>query len=532
MNNMKRYYILLSLFIIVLGSCKKEEIDSQPITPIVEEFTIPQDSIILNPYGYAPLTAIVKYTTSIPGKTKITVKGINGEGSDIVQEFDDLGLSHSVPILGLYADYENTVDIILNDENGRAVAHSTITIKTNPLPANLPFSFEVNAAQYDKIESGLNLVSNFSNLDVNSFPVIPYPFMPLVVDNYGDIRWLLDFTNHPQLKNLFYDCGISRLENGNYYFADVSTSTIYEVDILGKLVNTWSMPGYIFHHEVHEKPDGNFLVSVSKIGSTHTNGAPTAEDYIIEIDRQNGSIVNEWDLKESLDEYRTALADNSYDWIHINAVNYDKTDNTIIVSGRTQGVVKLTYDNNIKWILSPHKGWGKNRRGEDLNQFLLTPLNANGNMITDEDVLLGNTNHSDFEWNWYQHSPIFIPNGNLMLFDNGDIRNFNPSASKYSRAVEYDIDEVKMTVQQKWSYGKERGLETFSSIVSSVKFLPGSNHVLFSPGYQVENLKGRGGKIVEIDYASKQVVFEMEISSQNGWGFHRTDRMGLYPLAL
>ncbi len=42
-----------------------------------------------------------------------------------------------------------------------------------------------------------------------------------------------------------------------------------------------------------------------------------------------------------------------------------------------------------------------------------------------------------------------------------------------------------MTIQQKWQYGKERGLETFSAIVSSVQYLPATNHVLFSPGFQV-----------------------------------------------
>ena len=530
LNSMKRFYLLLCLFIVFLGSCQKEEVDPQPINtlaevPVVEEFTISQDSILLNPYGYAPLSAVVKYTTAIAGKTKITVKGKNGEDSDIVQEFDDLGLSHSVPITGLYADYENTVDISLNNEIGQAVAHSTITIKTNPLPANLPTFIEVNAAQIDKMESGLNLVSSFSRYETGA------ALAPLIVDNYGDIRWLLDYSKHYELKNLFFDCGISRLKNGNYYFADVINSKIYEVGILGQILNTWSMPGYTFHHEVYEKPDGNFLASVSKPGSTHPDGTPTTEDYIIEISRQSGSIVNEWDLKESLDEHRTALTTDTYDWIHINAVNYDPSDNTIIISGRTQGVIKLTYDNRVKWILSPHKEWGKNRRGEDLNQFLLTPLDANSNPITDPDVLIGNINHPDFEWSWYQHSPIFMPNGNLMLFDNGDIRNYDPLAERYSRAVEYKIDKANMTIQQKWSYGKERGLETFSRIVSSVKFLPGTNHVLFSPGYQVENHNGKGGKIVEIDYASKQVVFEMEISSQNNWGFHRTERIELYPFS-
>jgi arylsulfate sulfotransferase len=332
------------------------------------------------------------------------------------------------------------------------------------------------------------------------------------------------------LNTLFYDCGISRLQNGDFYFADQPSNTIYEVDILGKVINVWSLGDYTFHHNVTEKPNGNFLVTANKVGSTHLDGSPTTEDYVIEIDRASGNVINTWDLKESLDEYRKTLNTDPVDWIHANAVIYDPSDNTIIVSGRVQGVVKLTSDNHVKWILGPHRGWGKNRRGEDLNQFLLTPVDAADKPITDTAYLNGSKNHPDFEWNWFQHSTILIPNGDLMLFDNGTTRNYIPSAPiHYSRAVEYKIDLSKMTVKQVWEYGKERNGETFSAILSSVKYLAEKNHVLFSPGYQVSNSTGLGGKILEVDYATKKVVFQQSISSANGWGWHRVERLQLYP---
>jgi arylsulfate sulfotransferase len=253
----------------------------------------------------------------------------------------------------------------------------------------------------------------------------------------------------------------------------------------------------------------------------------TDEDYIIEIDRATGNILNTWDLKQSLNEYRQTLNNDLTDWVHTNGIVYDATDNTIIISGRVQGVFKLTHDNHVKWVLGPHRGWGPNHMGQDLNQLLLTPLDSKGVAITDTSVLNGWTNSPDFEWNWYQHSPQLIPNGDLMVFDNGATRNFNPNESNYSRAVEYKIDESNMTVQQIWEYGKERGVETFSQIVSSVKYLP-DNHVLFSPGFSVPNSTGYGGKIVEVDYATKNVVFQMSVSSANTWGWHRVQRMPIY----
>jgi len=520
---MRQVYFSLVLIIIISVGCKKNDlvVDNSVNSVVAIDLVIPVDSVKVNPYGYAPLSALVSFSSTVSGKTVIIVKGKNGPSSDIEHTFNDDGLSHSVPVIGLYADYANPVDIRLINNNGDTVAKASVSIQTGALPANLPTSIVPDVLPTGKVEPGINLVSNYSSLS---------PQIPLMVDNYGDIRWLLDYTTHPDLNKLSYDNGIRRLRNGNFYFGDISTDKIYEVDLLGKILNTWdlSTTGYIFHHDINEKPDGNLIATVTKTGSTHTNGSGTIEDYIVEIDRLTGSIKNTWDLKESLDEYRNAQWDDSNDWIHVNAVLYDSTDNTILVSGRHQGVTKLSYDNKIKWILSAHKGWGTNRRGEDLNQFLLTPLDANGNKISDTSVLNGYNNHPDFEWCWFQHSIIAIPNGDFMVFDNGDVRNYDASAARYSRAVEYKIDAANMTIQQKWQYGKERGLETYSSIVSKVQYLPNTNHVLFCPGYHVINNNGQGGKVVEIDYDTKQVVSELSFSAENAWGFHRVERINAY----
>ena len=87
----------------------------------------------------------------------------------------------------------------------------------------------------------------------------------------------------------------------------------------------------------------------------------------------------------------------------------------------------------------------------------------------------------------------------------------------------YRIDPVRRTVQQVWAYGKERGAETYSAIVSRVEFLLEVNHVRFCPGYQVPTATGAGGKIIEIDYATCQPVFELSLTTGTGFGFHRAD---------
>ena len=496
-------------FIALLSSCHHE--DAVTPAPTTHPLVVAASSVLLDPSGYAPLAAELTFSTASGGTTTVTVHGKHGPASDVVAHYHDAGTTHKVPVLGLYADYANAVDIAFASEDGLQVDTTSLEITTRALPPNMPTAIAVTTAPTTELGSNLSLVSNFSASN---------PQMPLVVDNYGDIRWVLDYRTHPVLQNLSYDCGISRLRNGNYLFGDKTTSQLYEVDALGELLNIWKMPGYTFHHEALEKPDGNFLVTVNKTGSTHPDGSPTVEDVVIELNRASGGVTHEWDLKQLLDENRHALEADPVDWAHVNAVVYDPADNTVVISARFQGVLKVGYDDRIVWLLAPHKGWGINRRGEDLNKFLLTPLGATGQPLA-ADVALGTTNRADFEWNWYQHSPFRMPNGDWLLVDNGTHRNFDPSPGTYSRAVAYRIDPEARTVQQVWTYGKDRGAETYSSIVSRVEFLPEVNHVRFCPGYQVPTATGLGGKIIEVDYATRQPVFEMSLTTGNGFGFHR-----------
>ncbi|MDO7886749.1 aryl-sulfate sulfotransferase [Hymenobacter cheonanensis] len=510
----------LALGLLALASCHRE---AAPAPAPVEtlHLSFGAGSLTLNPSGYAPLTARLSLTSRQSGRLRLVVHGRHGAASDLTQQFADEGTMHTVPVLGLYPNYANNVTVQLVDPGGAVLADTALLIQTAALPPDMPASLVTTAPTGGPLGGDFTLVSNFSASN---------PQMPLIVDNYGEVRWLLDYRSLPELEQLSYDCGISRLRNGNFCFGDKTTSQLFEVDVYGTIINRWNMAGYTFHHELYEKPDGNFLVTANKTGSTHPDGTATDEDYVIEINRHANRVVQEWDLKQSLNENRHALEADPVDWLHANAVLYDPSDNTIIVSGRYQGVVKLTYDNHVQWLLAPHRGWGPNHQGQDLKQLLLTPLDAGGQAIADTAVVNGSANAPDFEWNWYQHSVQLMPSGDLLLFDNGTNRNFIRNApTHYSRAVVYRLDPAARTVQQIWTYGKERGDDTFSAIVSRVQYLPAVNHLLFCPGYQVPNATGQGGKIIELDYASKQVLFEMQLTPANGFAFHRAQRESIYP---
>lgn len=512
-----KIYGLLAILLVAFYACSDDDTPQNP-DPDIDSDLVESIEVQLNPSGYAPLTAILSLETTEPISVEVAVVGKNGSASTVTKRFSGTGTSFELEVLGLYANYENEIEIRLLGSSGTILETQMVKVQTDPLIDEMPvITIDVPANAAGPI---FNFVNYFGFVD--SFR----PQRPFIFDQFGEIRWYLDFSSHPTLNDLFYDNGMTLLQNGNLLFGDGRTFSIYEIDFLGRIADSWSLQGNGFHHHVIEKPDGNLLVTINDASKS------TVEDVVVEIDRNSGSFVNRWDLNNSLDNSRRAwptdLADLEVDWFHANSIEYSAQDEEIIVSGRTQGIVKLNAQNEVSYILAPHREWNTSGSGTGLSQFLLTPLDANDEEISDAAVLDGTDNHPDFEWSWYQHSPILMPNGNLMVFDNGDNRNY-VNAGPYSRAVEYEIDETNKTIKQVWSYGKERGEEAYARVVSKVSYVAENNSILFTPGSSVSN-GVPAGKVIEVDYDNKEVLFEATMNPPNSIiniSFHNVLRIGL-----
>ena len=166
-------------------------------------------------------------------------------------------------------------------------------------------------------------------------------------------------------------------------------------------------------------------------------------------------------------------------WAHVNSVDYDPSDDSIIISSRHQSaIIKIGRDKKVKWILSAPKGWRS-----PWKDALLTPVDKEGKTIKCTDVSC----EGGFDWTWTQHTAFRIDSKSdkdviyVSAFDNGDARGMEQPAlpsMKYSRAVVYRIDQKKMTVEQVWEYGKERGHEWFSPVTSLTEYNPDKNSIL------------------------------------------------------
>ena len=402
-----------------------------------------EPKVIVNPYKNSPLTALVIFKTTEEIAPTVTIQG-KDEQTSITHKFP-AATEHYLPIYGLYADYDNIVTMSY-ELNGQQNT-SSLSIKTEPLPDNVarPKIVTANREQlnndlYFFMPSGNNLAAAY---DIN-----------------GDVRWYLDQKtawDNARLKNGHLLIGTERLMNTPYYMTG-----LYEIDLLGKIYKEYTIPGG-YHHDFFEMPNGNLLVA----SDNFTNTNDTAEDYVVEVDRETGEIVKNFDLKKILSTKTTGNENySSSDWFHNNSVWYDENSNTIILSGRHQdAVVAVNYTTGeLKWIVGDKTNWP-----ESYQKYFLTSTSE------------------DFEWQWSQHAAMITPEGDLFLFDNGNNKsklkeNFVSAANSYSRAVMYRIDNNSKTIEQIYQYGKERGSDFYSPYISDVDYLEKGHYLISSGG--------------------------------------------------
>lgn len=99
------------------------------------------------------------------------------------------------------------------------------------------------------------------------------------------------------------------------------------------------------------------------------------------------------------------------------------------------------------------------------------------------------------------------------------------------------MNEADKTFKQVWQYGKNRGVELFSTIVSDVDYLPKTKNILMTSGF-VSPKDNHRAKVVEVSTKDNTAVFEATIffkstnkGSKPGWGqtdiLYRSERMEL-----
>ena len=457
----------------------------------ISGYTLDDPNVVLNPYEISPLTALVIFETDEEVSPEVTIHG-DSDLTTYTHTFAK-GTEHYLPIYGLYAGRENKVTIKCGDEE------KELTIKTDELPDDFILPTSVK-----KDESKLNN-------DLYFYTPSSFGYTA-AYDVNGDVRWYLT-------ESAIWE--INRLDNGRLLvsterLAEVPyySTGLYEMDMLGKIYTEYSLPGG-YHHDYYEMENGNLLVA----SDDFNNDSGTVEDYVVEIDRKNGNIVKTFDLKDIL-KMTDGKSENwiEYDWFHNNSVWYDKKTNSITLSGRHQdAVINIDYDTGkLNWILGDPEGWS-----DEYQKYFFKPVGDN------------------FEWQWSQHAAMITPESYVFLFDNGNNKSKNEdeyvdAADSYSRGVMYKIDTDKMTIEQVWEYGKERGSDFYSPYISDVDYLDEDHYIVHSGGISYKDGKiqnqpaGLAGadtlKSDTVELLNNEVIFEMILPTNN----YRVEKMSLY----
>ena len=462
----------------------------------IDGYTIDSPNVIKNPYGKSPLTALVIFRTANSVSPTVTIHG-DDDLTTFTHTFDS-STDHYLPIYGLYADRDNKVTISYKD--GDQSVTKDITITTDKLPDDMVLPTEVKANK-EKLANELYFFTPSSK------------GYTVAYDVNGDVRWYIDQQapwKIDRLDNGHLLLSTERLINQPYY-----TTGLYEMDLLGKVYTEFSLPGG-YHHDYFEMANGNLLVSSDDFNSD----AGTVEDYIVELDRQTGEIVKKFDLKEVLNT-DDGKSENwsSYDWFHNNSVWYDEKTNVVILSGRHKdAVIAIDYDSGkLKWIIGDPTNWD-----EEYQKYFFTPVG------------------DDFEWQWSQHAAMVTPEGYIFILDNGNNKSkvsddYVPAEDSYTRGVMYKIDTNKMTIEQVWQYGKERGSDFYSPYISDVDYLDDGHYIVHSGG--IVKVDGKpsnqpaglsNGKVElnsdTVELLNDEVIFEIKLPTNN----YRVERMPLY----
>ena len=457
----------------------------------ISGYTLDDPNVVLNPYEISPLTALVIFETDEEVSPEVTIHG-DSDLTTYTHTFAK-GTEHYLPIYGLYAGRENKVTIKCGDEE------KELTIKTDELPDDFILPTSVK-----KDESKLSNDLYFYTPSSSGYTA--------AYDVNGDVRWYLT-------ESAIWE--INRLDNGRLLvsterLAEVPyySTGLYEMDMLGKIYTEYSLPGG-YHHDYYEMENGNLLVA----SDDFNNDSGTVEDYVVEIDRKTGNIVKTFDLKDIL-KMTDGKSENwiEYDWFHNNSVWYDKKTNSITLSGRHQdAVINIDYDTGkLNWILGDPEGWS-----DEYQKYFFKPVGDN------------------FEWQWSQHAAMITPEGYVFLFDNGNNKsknekNYVKAEDSYSRGVMYKIDTDKMTIEQVWEYGKERGSDFYSPYISDVDYLDKNHYIVHSGGISYKDGKiqnqpaGLAGsdtlKSDTVELLDDEVIFEMVLPTNT----YRVEKMSLY----
>ena len=331
----------------------------------------------------------------------------------------------------------------------------------------------INKSNPEKMQQGFTL-TNFYNWELR------VPITAAIIDSQGSIRWFYQNESVPDARG---DIDVRSDSEG---ILIGGTNIVEREDAVFPILVDWNQNvlwrgKMVNHHHIHRRQNGNFIFLAFEMRKSekHSNNI-IGSDIIVEVDSKSNRIVWMWRM---LDHIMPETQErNLRDWSHCNTIEEDVTGRYLYLSARNlNSIFKIdTKTQEIIWRLG-EKGDFK---------------------MMKEDLF------------YHQHSPELQSNGNILLFDNGRVRD-----RSYSRAIELEIDEDSMKAKSVWKWGKEINL--FTPIWGDADRLENGN-TLLTFGTRTHPNKSR---LIEVTDRG-EIVWDLELFP-SGWGMYRAERLKL-----
>ncbi len=426
--------------------------------------------LILNPYKISLLTAVLLFNTEMQCMVRYVIKGIRGSKDYTVCD-ETYTTRHRVPIIGLYENAYNLVQVYLLDADKNVLDMNKIMIHTPKLRGKLETNVNVTGQTDEKDDRFMLVTGGYSGST--------YAF-----DENGNVRFILGRPSHPY--------GIHELGNGRFLYAEkymrqpnygnAHSVVMHEMDYMGRVYKTFLHPNGFHHWAVREKNTGNYLIASSSINDSF------AENMIIEIDAETGNVLRSINVNELFDDTYVTRSD----WAHINSFDYIAEEDCVIVSMRNiHTIAKISLkDNELVWLIANPKFYKKTAQKDKV----LRPAES-------------------MEWFFQQHAVSLLDYDSeegkykIILFDN---HTANRRPVRYFDKIEgsnvliLNIDEKKGTVS------KEKRVPTALSITRSNAFVTDDGDYIYAMcGNLKEEIDGCRAKIYKYDYQTGKCVKEI-----------------------
>ena len=428
------------------------------------------------------LIAEVQVTLSDPGR--VFIEYDNPEAGKFVTALSEPGTEHHIPVVRLRPETAYAYAIGVQDRDGWTAYGPAGEFTAGPLPPELA-GLQIRAAG----RSSQPLIATDYKDGLNAWYFL--------WDETGNIVWYYQVRDLEDLQIHREFNAVKQKPNGNLVYLSYLCCLV-EITPLGEVVD-WLASGKETgepHHDFLLLDDERILYL-----SFFEDGPPAPRrraagasniDWMLVWNQSDGRIEAVWDARDFWDiSDPEEWVRPARHWLHLNSLSVGAGGQLLLSARHRNQIFALSPDfRRVEWQLG---GPGSDYEFPDPT-----------------DRFYG------------QHTATQLPNGHILLFDNGLGR---PAAEggAYSRALELRLDQANGTAVKVWEYRHSPDL--YAQAISSAFRLNGG-HTLVNFGAAADADKSLSPRIfVEVDGAGNE-VFRVETfdSGVARWGFPRRYR--------